>query len=133
MKLLIAMTVAVAGAAASYFAPSPVENAGIDPIKTASTGTPSAYSVSNIAENKSCLLKRTGADAKRTFRIEAEPGCESVWPTLAKAHNWTKNADGSVAVTDKAGKEILTLAEGDGIAFVSINPPSAAITLTSVE
>lgn len=133
MKLLIAMAVAVAGAAASYFAPSPAEQAGIDPMKTASIGAPSAYSVANIAENRTCVLKRAGDAAKRTFRIEAEPGCETVWPNLAQAHNWTKNADGSVAVTDKTGKEILTLAEGDGIAYVSINPPSAAITLTSAE
>jgi hypothetical protein len=133
MKLLIAMTVAVAGAAASYFAPSPAEKAGIDPMKTAAVGTPSAYSVSNIAENRTCLLKRNVAASTRTFRVEAEPGCKDVWPSLPQARNWTRNADGSVALTDKAGKEILTLAEGDGIAYVSINPPSSAITLTSAD
>jgi hypothetical protein len=132
MKLIIASAVAVAGAAASYMAPSPQQAAGIDTMKTAAIGTPSSYSVNNIAEEKACVITRGKHASARTFAMKAEPGCDAVWPGLADARQWTENTDGSVALTDKSGKELLMIAPGDGIGFVAIDPPSATLTLTAV-
>lgn len=133
MKLMIAVAVAVAGAIASYLAPAPDKAPGIDPVTTASVKTHALYSAANIAENKACTVKRGQKAAGRTFQLETEPGCESVWPGLTNARHWTENADGSVALTDKAGRDVLTLARGDGIGFVAVEPPSAAVTLTALD
>jgi len=134
MKMIIAATaVVIAGAAASYFAPSPQQGPGIDPTKTAAIGNPSSYSVANIAEGKACVVNRGKHAAARTFALKTEPGCDDIWPGLSAARNWTENADGSVALTDKAGKQLLMIAPGDGIGYVAVEPPSAAITLTAVQ
>jgi hypothetical protein len=132
MKLIIATAVAVAGAAASYLAPSPQQTAGVDPMKTAAIGAPSSYSVANIAEEKACVITRGKHASARTFAMNAEPGCDGVWPGLADARHWTENTDGSVALTDKAGKELLMIAPGDGIGYVAIDPPSATLTLSAI-
>lgn len=134
MKMIvIASAVAIAGAAASYIAPSPQQNAGVDTMKTAAIGNPSSYSVANIAESKACVISRGKNASTRTFALKTEPGCDAVWPGLDKARNWTENSDGSVALTDKAGKQVLMIAPGDGIGYVAVEPPSAALTLTAVQ
>ena len=134
MKMIIVATaVAIAGAAASYFAPSPQQTPGVDPMKTAAVGNPSSYSVANIAEGKACVVNRGKHASARTFVLKSEPGCDDVWPGLDQARNWTENADGSVALTDKSGKQLLMIAPGDGIGYVAIEPPSAALSLTAVQ
>ncbi|MCD2180037.1 hypothetical protein [Rhizobium sp. C1] len=133
MKLiLVATTLAIAGATASYLAPSPQQNPGVDTMTTAAIGNPSSYSVSNIAEGKACVIKRGKPASTRTFALKSEPGCDDVWPGLDQARNWTENADGSVALTDKAGRQVIMIAPGDGIGYVAVDPPSAALTLTAV-
>ena len=133
MKLMIAMAVAVAGAVASYLAPSPGSAPNVDPVTTASVTSPTTYSAVNLAENKSCAVARGKSASARTFAIHTEPGCADVWPDLVKARNWTENADGTVELTDKAGREVLTLARGDGVSYLTVNPPSAALTFTATD
>ena len=134
MKMIIAATaVVIAGAAASYFAPSPQQAPVLDQMKTAAIGNPSSYSVANIAEGKACVVNRGKHASARTFALKSEPGCDEIWPGLSGARNWTENADGSVALTDKTGKQVLMIAPGDGIGYVAVEPPSAAITLTAVQ
>lgn len=130
--ILVATAVAIAGAAASYLAPSPQHNPGVDNMKTAAIGNPNSYSVANIAEGKACVINRGKHASARTLSLKTEPGCDDVWPGLGEARNWTENADGSVALTDKAGKQVLMIAPGDGIGYVAVDPPSAALTLTAV-
>jgi hypothetical protein len=134
MKMIIAASaIAIAGAAASYLAPSPQQTPGIDPTKTAAIGKASSYSVANIAEGKACVVNRGKLASARTFALKTEPGCDDIWPGLSNARNWTENSDGSVALTDKAGKQVLMIAPGDGIGYVAVEPPSAALTLTAVQ
>jgi hypothetical protein len=131
--ILVATAVAIAGAAASYLAPSPQQDPGVDTMKTAAIGNPASYSVANIAEGKACVINRGKSASARTFALKTEPGCSDVWPDLDQARNWTENADGSVALTDKTGKQLLMIAPGDGIGYVAIEPPSATLTLTAVQ
>lgn len=140
MKMLIAVAFAVSGAVASYLAPSPVTApANLDSMQTAaiSGGTSAnsgmkSYSISNIAENSVCILKRGSITTPRTRDMEAAANCDDVWPGLADARNWTENNDGTVVLSDAGGNEVLQLVPGDGAAYMSVDTPSTPLTVSVV-
>jgi hypothetical protein len=139
MKMIIAVSIACAGALASYIAPSPLEK-NIDPASTASTATAGFMpqkdgqdvSAINLAENKTCLLKRGNNITALSRSLTPSVNCDDVWPQLSEAANWTENADGSILISDKSGKQILALGPSEGNSWQAFEPPSAPLTLTYI-
>ncbi|RYD91394.1 MAG: hypothetical protein EOP61_27660 [Sphingomonadales bacterium] len=58
--------------------------------------------------------------------------CAAVWPGLANVRNWTDNGDGTIALTNDSGEQVLTLGLGDGVAYESLEPADASIALTAI-
>lgn len=133
MKLMIAVAFAAAGAIASYFAPAP---GGHDADKVTTASVPAdtagslAFTVTNLADNTTCLVSHATGGTNRTSQVKADATCEAVWPKLADARNWTANSDGTVSLTSASGSEVLTLAQGDGVAYIAVDPPSATISFS---
>lgn len=140
MKMLIALAFAVSGGVASYLAPSPVSSAAnVDSMETASISGEAranpgmkSYSISNVAENSVCTLKRGSITTPRTHDMEASANCDDVWPRLAEARNWTENTDGTVVLSDAGGNEVLQLIPGDGAAYVSVDTQATPLTVSVV-
>jgi hypothetical protein len=134
MKLMIAVAFAAAGAIASYFAPTPGAH-DPDAVTTASVHADAAgalaFTATNLADNTTCLISRSTGGSGRTSSVKADSNCESVWPKLTDARNWTANSDGTVSLTSASGGEVLTLAQGDGVAYIAVDPPSATISFSA--
>jgi hypothetical protein len=102
-----------------------------DPIVSASIKSPgqSEYTISNMERGTACLISGGKTVSARSHRIDASKDCDSVWPGLASARNWTQNEDGTVVLTDGSGSQLLTLGLGDGVDFVSLEPSNAVLAL----
>lgn len=90
---------------------------------------PAVFSVSNFARRSVCLVERGGTLTSRSRTFFAPPDCESVWPGLEAARTWTDNADGSVILSDAAGKALLTLVRGKSFSYEIAEPRDADIAL----
>jgi hypothetical protein len=108
----------------------------VDPVTTNSisvaAGTHS-YSVSNVMANTACLAERGDRISSRSERFTAGADCDAVWPRLSAARTWVNNGDGTVAVTDAQGEVILTVVDGDGLAYEAVEPADAMITMISTD
>ena len=51
---------------------------------------------------------------------------------LSKAVAWIDREDGSAAIVDTAGKELLVLGPSDGFAYETNEPGSPIVTLTAL-
>jgi hypothetical protein len=130
MKMLIAVAVAVSGGVASFFAPSPSK---IDTMETASiSGNSNTYSLANIAENTTCIVKQGDQISSRTRKVAVDPVCDEVWPRLSSVQNWTENSDGTVILSDANGGQVLQFAPGGGDVLVPVDPPAAPLDLTAI-
>ena len=129
---LFAFGAVVAGVA--YWSLMPASVAEIDPIVSASTRSAdqSQYTISNMERGTAGLIAGGKSVSARSHRIDAAKDCESVWPGLAAARNWTQNEDGTVVLTDGSGSQVLTLGLGDGVDFVSLEPSNAVLALNIV-
>lgn len=111
----------------------PAKEPAIDPIISASVKTGDQdYTVSNMENGTACLITRGSRLSPHSRAIAPGEDCESVWPGLAQARNWTQNDDGTVALTDAGGTAILTLGLGDGVDFESLEPANAVLAFNSV-
>ncbi|MDH4441406.1 MAG: hypothetical protein QE284_13585 [Rhizobium sp.] len=90
---------------------------------------PAVYSVSNFARKTVCLVERGAALTSRSRDFFAPPDCESVWPGLAKATNWTQNEDGSVTLSTVHGAPVLTLVRGKSFSYEAADPVEADLAL----
>ena len=66
-------------------------------------------------------------------RFVAGADCDTVWPGLSKARTWTNNGDGTVVVADAQGEAILTVVDGDGLAYEAVEPADAMVTMISAD
>jgi hypothetical protein len=114
--------------------------ADLDPVvsgtvatRIASTTGARSYSISNIVASTACLAERGEKVSSRSLRFAAGKDCEQVWPGLSQAQTWTENGDGTVVVADARGEAILTVVDGDGLAYEVMDPPDAMVTLVATD
>lgn len=135
MKML---TIAVLGGAASLglLGVAGLQAPAVDPVVSGSIPAHTAghsYTVSNVVANTACLAERGSAISSRSARFSAGPDCEGVWPGLSGARTWTNNGDGTVVVANAQGEAILTVVDGDGLAYEAVEPADAMVTLISAD
>lgn len=132
------LTIAILAAAVSFglWTYWGQERPGVDPIVSGSIPAKPAghsYTISNAAANTACLAERGGPISSRSARFEPAADCDTVWPGLARARTWTNNGDGTVVVADAQGEAILTVVDGDGLAYEAVEPADALITMISAD
>lgn len=135
MKTL--MMVAAAGVASfGLWSVVSHETPGIDPVVSNSIPARSAnhsYTISNVVANTACLAERGTRISSRSERFTASTDCDAVWPRLSTARTWINNGDGTVVVADASGEPILTVADGDGLAYEAVEPADAMVTMISAD
>ncbi len=137
MRLSALIAMLGIGAVGLYFVPGPPEEE-IDWMTSASIGpavekgADREYSVANLSGGSACIVKRGEAVTARSRSFEAGSDCDEVWSGLAEASNWAEQSDGSVILSDGSGRAILTLAPADGVAYETLDPPNASLTLTII-
>lgn len=92
-----------------------------------------AYTISNVVANTACLAERGTRISGRSERFSAGADCDAVWPGLSTARTWIDNGDGTVVVADARGEPILTVVDGDGIAYETVEPADAMVTMISAD
>jgi hypothetical protein len=109
---------------------------GVDPIVSNSIPAQSAnrsYTISNTVANAACLAERGSQISSRSARFTAGTDCDAVWPGLSQARTWTNNGDGTVVVANAQGEAILTVIDGDGLAYEAVEPADAMVTMISAD
>lgn len=101
--------------------------------RDAAPGADRFFSVVNVEAEAACAVSRGEKLTNRSMRLAAAKGCEQVWPGLSHVATWTETGDGMVVLSDAAGDAVLTLSEGDGMAYEAIDPPNAVITLNAAD
>lgn len=91
------------------------------------------FAVTNVEAETACAVSRGEKLTNRSMRLAAARGCEQVWPGLSHVVTWTETGDGTVVLSDAAGGAVLTLTEGDGMAYEAIDPSNAVITLNAAD
>ena len=112
------------------------ERPGVDPIVSSSIPARAearSYTISNATASTACLAERGSPISSRSARFEAGVDCDTVWPGLSKARTWTNNGDGTVVVADAQGEAILTVTDGDGLAYEAVEPADAMVTMISAD
>lgn len=99
---------------------------------TAGVSPPAVFSVSNFSRKTVCLVERGATLTSRSRDFFAPPDCESVWPGLARATNWTQNEDGSVTLSTVHGATVLTLVRGKSFSYEVADPVEADLALLMV-
>lgn len=90
---------------------------------------PAIFSVSNFTRRSVCLVERGGTLTSRSRSFFAPPDCAAVWPGLQAARTWTENEDGSVTLSDGAGKALITLVRGKSFSYEMADPREADLAL----
>lgn len=112
------------------------EAPGIDPVVSNSIPASAAnhsYTISNVMANTACLAERSTRISSRSERFTAGADCDAVWPGLSTARTWINNGDGTVVVADARGEPILTVVDGDGLAYEAVEPANAMVTMISAD
>lgn len=111
----------------------PAKDPAPDPLVTASVkGADQDYTVSNMENGTACLITRGSHVSGHSRGLKPGHDCETVWPGLAEARNWTQNDDNTVTLTDDSGRQILTIAQGDGVDFEALEPDNAVLAFNAV-
>jgi len=135
MKTLIVAALAGAASVGAWsFAGH--EEAAPDPVVSHSVPAHAdgvSYTISNVAAGAACLAERGGKISNRSVSFTAESDCEAVWPGLSQARTWINNGDGTIDLADAQGEAILTVVDGDGLAYEAVEPSEAMVTLVVAE
>ena len=79
-----------------------------------------------------CLIRRIAGKTPLVSALELDTDCGQVFEDLPRAVAWLDRDDGSAAIVDKAGKELLVLGPSDGFAYETNEPGAPIITLTAL-
>lgn len=132
----VAASLAVLGVAGSAMWLSSSPPAGIDPIVSSSIPASSStisYTATNISGNTSCRVERGLPVSHRSRQFIASPECDAVWPGLASARTWTDNEDGTVILASANGEAVLTIVDGDGPGYETLEPAGAPVMLRTMQ
>lgn len=113
-----------------------VETPAVDPLISNSIPARAAgrsYTVSNVVASTACLAERGSRISSRSERFIASADCDAVWPRLSAARTWIDNGDGTIVVADAQGEAILTVVDGDGLAYEAVEPADAMVTMISAD
>lgn len=88
-----------------------------------------SYTISNIVAGAACLAERGAQVSNRSARFAAQAECETVWPGLSRVRSWVNNGDGTIDLADAQGEAIVTVVDGDGLAYEAVEPSEALLTL----
>lgn len=128
-----ALVLTVCAAGFGLWMIGPAEEPSLDPVVSASVKKGDQdYTVSNMENGSACLVTRGTPLTGHSRAVKPGKDCESVWPGLSEARNWTQNDDHTVVLTDSSGSEILTLGLGDGVDFESLEPANAVLAFNSI-
>lgn len=132
------LTIAVLAAAVSVglWAVGSDSTPDVDPIVSSSIPARPAghnYTITNAIAKTACLAERGNAISVRSARFTAGEDCDSVWPGLSGARTWTQNDDGTVDVLDARGEALLTVVDGDGLAYEAVEPADAMVTFVAAD
>ena len=135
MKVFVlAATIAVLGIAGSAMWLSSSPPAGVDPIVSSSfPASSTSYTATNINGNTSCRVERGLPVSHRSRQFIASPECDAVWPGLASAKTWTDNEDGTVILASANGEAVLTIVDGDGPGYETLEPAGAPVMLRTLQ
>jgi hypothetical protein len=79
-----------------------------------------------------CLIKRAAGSNPYASSLTLEPDCVQVFFDLGKAVSWLDRDDGTAAIVDAAGRELLVLGPSDGFAYETNTLGSPIVTLTAL-
>ena len=79
-----------------------------------------------------CLIKRVAGKSPLVSSLELDADCTQVFEDLSKAVAWLDREDGSAAIVDEQGKELLLLGPSDGFAYETSEPGAPIVTLTAL-
>jgi hypothetical protein len=79
-----------------------------------------------------CLIKRIAGNNPQASSLKLDADCADVFADLSKAVSWLDHDDGSAAIVDQSGKELLVLGPSDGFAYESNTPGAPIVTLTAL-
>jgi hypothetical protein len=79
-----------------------------------------------------CLIKRIAGNNPQASALKLDADCAEVFVDLEKAVSWLDREDGSAAIVDESGKELLVLGPSDGFAYESSTPGAPIVTLTAL-
>jgi hypothetical protein len=79
-----------------------------------------------------CLIKRVAGKTPLVSALELDADCGEVFEDLSRAVSWLDRNDGSAAIVDGAGKELLLLGPSDGFAYETSEPGAPIVTLTAL-
>ena len=73
-----------------------------------------------------------GGKSPLVSALELDADCGEVFEDLPRAVAWLDREDGSAAIVDGAGKELLLLGPSDGFAYETNEPGAPIVTLTAL-
>jgi hypothetical protein len=79
-----------------------------------------------------CLIKRTAGKTPLVSALELDADCGQVFEDLSRAVSWLDREDGSAALVDNAGRELLLLGPSDGFAYETNESGAPIVTLTAL-
>jgi hypothetical protein len=79
-----------------------------------------------------CLIKRIAGNSPQASALKLDADCTEVFADLNKAVSWLDRDDGSAAIVDASGKELLVLGPSDGFAYETSTPGTPIVTLTAL-
>lgn len=90
------------------------------------------YAVHSPGVDTICLIKRIAGSNPFASALKLDADCDQVYGDLTKAVSWLDRDDGSAAIVDASGKELLVLGPSDGFAYETNTPGSPIVTLTAL-
>ena len=130
LPLLIVGSMA-GGAGYVNMAPDGPVNAAVFQAPQATAGDVT-YAAHTPGSDAVCLIKRMAGTTPFASSLQLDPDCRDVSPDLNKAVSWIDREDGTAAIVDGAGRELLLLGPSDGFAYETNAPGSPIVTLTAL-
>jgi hypothetical protein len=84
-------------------------------------------------DNLSCEVARSAAAADGVYTMRAGSECDRLLPGLSAARFWRERDGGLIVLGRNLADDLISFAVADGIAYESVRPASALISMTAVD
>lgn len=98
----------------------------------ASAGGELTFAAHSPGVDAVCLIKRMEGKTPAVATLRLDDDCLEVFADFGRAVAWLDREDGSAAIVDNAGRELLLLGPSDGFAYETSTPGAPIITLTAL-